>query len=485
MRKLPAVLLSALLFISCLAACGDGSAGTDGSPKPEETAPAAAETTTSLTDMIPSADYGGHEFRFIHDSDSSTWYGSSIYAEEQTGAILDDTVYERNHYVGEKLNVKISCEYAGDSLTKLRGSVLSGSSDYDASYMMVRDNLYAAVEGLLCNLYDVDGLDLQAQWWDGNSIDNFTIRKGKLWFAENDINTNILGQATLIIYNRDMQNNYGLEDCYTLVKDRKWTLTKMYEMAKVVNTDTDGDGKPTMGDIFGLAAGMGSCSSLINGAGQLIVGLTDDGGISYRVSEPDFIEVVELVAKMFFDPQTTTIVNDQSWGNKNFYDGNALFFTEARANNLIQISKDVDFLYGVLPEPLKNEEQDRFYSANYYFVAALALPLVQENAARTADVIEALAIYSNAYLTDAYYDTTLIGKCARDENTEQMLDIVFSSRIYDYAIAFALDATANSWVELYNNIKKNGADGLSSLWEKKHQAVETAWAKTVESLDSH
>ena len=66
-----------------------------------------------------------------------------------------------------------------------------------------------------------------------------------------------------------------------------------------------------------------------------------------------------------------------------------------------------------------------------------------------------------------------------------MLDIVFSSRIYDYAIAFALDATANSWVELYNNIKKNGADGLSSLWEKKHQAVETAWAKTVESLDSH
>ena len=41
------------------------------------------------------------------------------------------------------------------------------------------------------------------------------------------------------------------------------------------------------------------------------------------------------------------------------------------------------------------------------------------------------------------------------------------------------------WVELYNNIKKNGADGLSSLWEKKHQAVETAWAKTVESLDSH
>ena len=149
------------------------------------------------------------------------------------------------------------------------------------------------------------------------------------------------------------------------------------------------------------------------------------------------------------------------------------------------MSQDVGFIYGVLPSPLRAEDQERYISAYASYVTALSLPLTQEDPDRTAAVINALSIYSREYLTDAYYDTTLIGKCARDENTEQMLDIVFSSRIYDYAIAFALDATANSWVELYNNIKKNGADGLSSLWEKKHQAVETAWAKTVESLDSH
>ena len=482
-RTISALLLAAIMIIS--AACGGNK--NEAAPVAEESGSEQSEpeTTTSLIDRIPKADYGGYEFRFIHDNDSATWYGSSIIAEEQTGAILDDTVYERNHYVGEKLNVSISCSYSGSSLSELRTSVLSGSNDYDAAYMMVRDSLYASVEGLLCNLYDVDGLDLSADWWDKNAIDNFTIRKGKLWFAENEINTNILGQASMLIFNRDMISNYGLEDCYTLVKDHKWSLSKMYEMAQTVNTDVDGDGKASQGDVFGCASGMGSVASFINGAGELIVGLNDDGRVSYRIAEPGFIDVVEMVAKIFFDPQTTTIVNDQPWSGENFYNGNALFYTEARANNLILISKTVDFLYGVLPAPMRNEDQDRYYSSNFYFVTALGLPLVQDNIARTADVIEALSVYSHIYLTDAYYDTTLIGKCARDENTEKMLDIIFSSRIFDYSIAFALDATGNSWVELYNNIKKNGSDGLASLWEKKHQAVETAWDKTVESLDSH
>lgn len=46
-------------------------------------------------------------------------------------------------------------------------------------------------------------------------------------------------------------------------------------------------------------------------------------------------------------------------------------------------------------------------------------------------VLEAMAYYSQDTLTKAYYDVTLTNKYFRDEESGDMLDIIFANRTYD------------------------------------------------------
>lgn len=95
------------------------------------------------------------------------------------------------------------------------------------------------------------------------------------------------------------------------------------------------------------------------------------------------------------------------------------------------------------------------------------------------DVIEAMAIYSDAYLTNAYYDTTLKGKIARDEDTTEMLDLLTANRTFDYATCYG------SW-QVYNqyllSVQKNGAEQLASMTEKIQDKFNEKAAAAGEAL---
>ena len=53
-------------------------------------------------------------------------------------------------------------------------------------------------------------------------------------------------------------------------------------------------------------------------------------------------------------------------------------------------------------------------------------------------VIEALAYNGRVYITPAYYDVTLKGKYFRDEESADMLDLIFESRFFDVGMYYQL-----------------------------------------------
>ena len=96
MKTKAALSLSLALLTALSSLCACGGAGSQGGG-PEGDVPSGGEaqteeTTESPLAAIPAADYGGHVFRFIHDENSDLWFDSTLYAEEMTGAVLDDTV---------------------------------------------------------------------------------------------------------------------------------------------------------------------------------------------------------------------------------------------------------------------------------------------------------------------------------------------------------------------------------------------------------
>ena len=55
-----------------------------------------------------------------------------------------------------------------------------------------------------------------------------------------------------MVFNKDMLQNYRLEDPYALVNNKKWTVDKLFSLASAVSED-NGDGKWTVDDYYGIS----------------------------------------------------------------------------------------------------------------------------------------------------------------------------------------------------------------------------------------
>ena len=87
--------------------------------------------------------------------------------------------------------------------------------------------------------------------------------------------------------------------------------------------------------------------------------------------------------------------------------------------------------FGILPYPMWDESQDGYISRIEGCVVPL-IPLTNTDLDSTGAILEALASASPDTSVAAYYDIALTGKVTRDEDSVEMLDIIYSRRIYDY-----------------------------------------------------
>ena len=70
--------------------------------------------------------------------------------------------------------------------------------------------------------------------------------------------------------------------------------------------------------------------------------------------------------------------------------------------------------------------------------------------ARTGNVLEAMAAASADTLSPAYYDVCLTGKYIRDDESEGMLDLIFSTRNFDIGITFNWGGALNIFTGMYS-----------------------------------
>ena len=81
-------------------------------------------------------------------------------------------------------------------------------------------------------------------------------------------------------------------------------------------------------------------------------------------------------------------------------------------------------------------------------------------------------------LKEAYYDTVLKTKGARDEESAEMLDLIFSNRIYDIGYMY-------NWGSLITSINQLEIGGnVSSTVASKLTVAKTEMEKTIEDYKS-
>ncbi len=446
-KGIPAFILTLLLLSSFLPSCssapGDGKDDTADTSGAADSAETTAPETERLYPDLPAQDYNGYEFKFLtrtlaSNADWVEWDHRDIFAEGITGDVINDAVYARNAKIGEKYNLTLSETVLTDFTGTVTKTTGSGDDSFDALCPHISEYPSMSQKGQLADLLKVPGIDLTKPWWDRGSVTDLSVLH-KNFIAEGDLLILDNDAMEAMVFNKGVLADGNLENPYDVVKSGDWTFDKLIEMSRAVSRDLNGDGEMFIQeDAFGCILQGDSIPSFVVSGGDKLCAkdpATDAPVITFG-SDRSY-RITDLINSMLAD--NDHFVHLHRYENKfPIYDEQVKMFSENRAlfswirMRIVERLRGMETDFGILPLPKLDEAQpDYITNNNPWTGAGVAVPVTASDPARTGAVLEDLSAESRYTLQPAYYEINLRGKFARDDESQDMLDILLSNTAFD------------------------------------------------------
>lgn len=489
-KRMLCLILTAILLSACAAGQDKPVTETDPNTSVGTVQESAAETESTIAMTVTSKystyDYGGYEYRVLSPGPGEHFYYhiksdlNEVFAEELNGDLMNDAIYQRNTMTEDLLSIRITPIWStGDTsgiTTMLKAGTAAGSNEYDAVLNRM-DFLGTSMQnGDLQNLRAISTLDVTNPWWDKNIVDDFTLFGNRLYWIAGDINFVDDYAVEAIFFSRSLCDDHGLPYPYTLVKEGKWTMDRMLEMANAVKTDVNGDGKYTVADdIVGHLEQNDHVKHWMYAMGEKSIDIDAEGNLRLRILDERQIGAID---KLY----SAMVENELTYTGKatDFAAGHALFYGDMLAfvNQLREMTSD----FGIIPMPKYDEAQASYgeYISNGW-TTAYAIPMTNGEPARTGVILETLSGYSTDTVRQALYEVSLSAKLVRDTDSVEMLDIIFGSKSYDWAVDFTW---GSGFASLYNGIYTAKKNNYVSTAEKKAQSLEKSITDLMEKVRS-
>ena len=146
------------------------------------TTPNTAEEKTETEIISPDIpdttfDEGGtpYNYRILSFDNTNAWAVRDMYAAELNEDPINDSVFNRNKAVEEKLKIKITELKTNNAYQLARKSIASGLDEYDLLVIPSASQAVLAQNGYLYRLDELDYLDPTKPWWDNNSYESLSI----------------------------------------------------------------------------------------------------------------------------------------------------------------------------------------------------------------------------------------------------------------------------------------------------------------------
>lgn len=437
----------AIILYGLLMSCNSNEAGNNENSSDsqeaniESDADIAEEPTTERIkpDVPDDRDYGGYEFTILANGTdySSYWYSKDIYVEEENGDAINDAVYYRNRTIEEKYNISIKGALKGNQYNEAKKSIQSGDNMYDMHTVPLQGaTSQLAQDGLLMDLKQVPYIDLEKPWWDQRANEQLSIGH-KLMFTISDLLIMDKDSILMFYFNKDMLKEYALDDPYQLVREGKWTTDKMWSMAKAVTKDLNGDGVMDDTDQYGFISQTHTIHGNIVSSGQLLITKDENDLPAVNIQHPMMLASYEKWIEIFNDRSNTFVASD--WESKHTDIWQYMINMTAEGRALFQFThmdrvtelRGYDCNFGILPNTKYDESQEEYHNAvNGWCSTSISIPMTSDPE-RTGIILEALTGESYYTLRTAYYEISLKTKFLRDDESEEMLDLILKSRCYD------------------------------------------------------
>ena len=400
------------------------------------------EAEVKILPDLPEKNFGGYEFKIItSDYIKDPNMPREIGAEEETGDPINDAIYKRNKKIEEQYDVTIKeILHERDSLNvPVKKAVMAADGSYDLICGNIRELGILSLAGSLLDLAKVTYLDLDKPWYDQKAAGDLSIGH-RLFFGIGELQISNKDGTWVVLFNKKLLQNLSIEDPYQLVKENKWTMDKFFEMATAANKDINGDGKMDEDDQWGILGEGFDIYALMNGAGTRLVQKDENDLPFYAGYTSRDIDIFEKGAEYLGDKNKAMLADNyvskysNVWTeliNPIFATDRILFFFTSLSRVTWHRNFETDF--GILPTPKYEESQTNYVNTvSVWMASGFGLPanLSGEELDRNAIITEALTAESLYTLTPAYYDIQLKNKLTRDDESAEMLDIIFANRTY-------------------------------------------------------
>lgn len=473
------------MAVSCSSGSASEAASTAETDETDIETTTETETTAAETEYAApkTKDFSGYDFRIIADQDVDSNNTPYYYTEQLNGELINDTIYNRNILVEDEYNITVSFTKNDSPIKVVDKSVKAGDDVCDIACGGWNSQMFETAEsGYLVNYYDISSIDLSKPWWDQRIQDGYTIN-GKIYGMTGDFEMEDDLNELAVLYNISLANQYSIDDPVQTVLDGNWTMDYMKTQVEKVTADLNGDGVLDGNDQWGLTTESLAGWYFIVGSGDSSI-INKNGKLSLNLGDAKLSAIFEKVMALLADKSITLctddgLLKDDIWNTteKMFQNDQVLFRTGTFGDCTSFREMQSDF--GVLPIPKYDDAQSEYYCMSHNVAKPAMIPITISDAERSGLILDALSYQSMLTLNPAFYETYLGDKILRDENAMKMLNILFSSKIYD--IDFTMDISGLP-SKVYKDIKK-GTDTFSSDIASVSDKAEAALEKFTSAFD--
>ena len=437
---------------------------------------------------MPDKDYNGYEFNFlVKEFDGNGYWGAvDVFAAEENGEPVNDSVYKRNRIIEDRYNINISEVRNTDVAGTARKVISAGTHDYDVIMPNLNSIATLATQGLLADVREnFPYLELGQVWWDQRANEMLTLGN-RQYFLIGDMTLMANDATWVIMFNKKVAEEYAMGNLYAHVKENDWNFDTFFGLVRQVSKDLNGDGKFDDNDQVGLLTDSGAYTIMIYNTGEMVA-KKDQNDLPYlSLNNERTINAVQQVFDILKDK--TISVNaftdlphiSDPWTNgvnKMFQENKGLFYMLSLTVMHKMRAMDSDF--GVLPFPKLDASQTEYYhTVQPSTTNSIVFPKTTPDPEMASIIIEDMCYEARDTVRHAYFDITITNKTIRDEESAEMLDLIFSSRIYDLGFIFNWGSMGYLLETVYPD-----AGTFVSKYEKAESKAQAAMEKTIEEVN--
>lgn len=467
-KKTLSILLCGMMLLSALLSCGEvnESGGNTG-----EKSPNSVTVTDSVQDILTDADVALIRERIaeLQSASHGGFDGKEINAvgvdglsfpteDEVTGSSESDAVYYRNRDVENAFNVKFTktlVELPPDIQTAVQRDQSAGTRAIHLAYGgIVSTGQDIFNNGYAAPIDSYPQIELESPWWQQTLTDYYAIGD-RLFFLSGDMLPEYFERPSCVLFSKKIMEDYGIdEDLYAAVRAGEWTIDKMFEIASNI---------PAGGSVMRYSPADGSAGiNLLFGSGATVTKF-DAGHIPY-IEDSLSPEIMNLAVKVSAQTGNSSLsyAFDVAAGHgklelEEMFAGDEILFLFDVASGIARLRElDVNG-FGILPNPKASAEQKQYYTyTSTDGASALFIPKNEMDAEMIGVIVEAMGAYSYMHIRPTFYDKRLKSRSVYDVESKEMLDIIYSTQVYDLFDLYG----GGSW-----------AKGNGELWQELNRAV--------------